>query len=148
MDASTGQLSLKTALPGSAVVGDTYELDFTLSDGRLSEDFTDIVVVTVVPPNNPPVVSDQSASVAENSPAGTTFGSMLTATAGDAGQTVSFEIESSVPAWGVEAIQVSATGQLSVKSDILDFENTTTITLSAYAVDDEPAAPAYTPFTI
>ena len=148
VNSSTGQLSLKTALPGSASVGDTFELDFTLSDGRLSDQFVDIVVVKVVPPNNPPVVSDQSASVAENSPAGTTFGSMLTASAGDAGQTVSFEIESSVPAWGVEAIQVSAAGQLSVKSDILDFENTTTITLSAYAVDNDPAAPAYTPFTI
>ncbi|KAA0161835.1 hypothetical protein FNF31_03620 [Cafeteria roenbergensis] len=148
VDSATGQLTLKTALPGTAKVGDRFPLNFTLSDGFLSQTYADVVEVSVVPQNNPPVVADQAAAVAENSAAGTEFGSILVANAGDEGQTVSFEIESSVPAWGVAAIQVSPAGQLSVKADLLDFENATTIVLAAYAVDDDPAAPAYTPFSI
>jgi cysteine-rich repeat protein len=148
VDPATGQLFLTQTISTSEPTKiDAYSLSVEVSDGVLKSTFSGIRI-DVVPLNNPPIVSNQAASVVENSPVGTSIGAPLTANPGDVGQSVSFEIDRSWPEWGVKGIQVSSSGQLSVKSSILDYENTTTIILRLYAIDNDPAAPASTPFNV
>lgn len=146
--ATTGQLTLKANIPSNEVPrADIYSLTVKVSDGHLESTFSG-VTIDLVPLNRPPVALNQAAVVAENSATGTTFGTKLVASDPDAGQTVKFELDQAWPSWGANAIRVAADGQLSVRDPILDYENASVIILRVYAVDSDPAAPAFTPFNV
>ena len=92
------------------------------------------VLLNTTPRNQPPVIADQTFTVAENSAAGAAVGTVV-ASDPDAGQTLSYRITAGNAA-GAFAID-SGTGQITVaNSAVLDYETTPTFALTVRVTDN------------
>ena len=146
INASTGVLSVSnsTALNFEGIP--SFALVVKVQDngvGNLSSQAS--ITVSVIDINEAPVIVNQSFSLAENSPNGTTVGTIV-ASDPDAGQTKTFSIISGNIS-GAFIINTS-TGILSVANSVaLNFENTPAFTL-AIKVQDNGSGSLSSPATI
>ena len=123
-----------------------YTVQIGVSDsGVPSRGTNNVVEVTVVDVNEPPVVAAQTRTVEENSPAGTPLGAPLVATDFDDGDVLTYAIALSGDDAGGDSPFVidSATGQVSVAdSATLDFETKTAYTYTLSVSDGDSTVTA------
>ena len=140
IDQSDGDLTFKTTpdfeTPGSADNDNVYEVIVTASDRTNSA--TQTITVTVTDVNEPPVIAPQTFSIAENTAAGTTVGTVV-ATDEDAGDNLIFSITSGNLS---DAFAINEnTGVITVAGTI-DHETTPTYTLTVQVSDSDLSANA------
>ena len=150
IDQSTGDLTFKTTpdfeTPGSADNDNVYEVIVTASDRTNSA--TQTITVTVTDVNEPPVIAPQTFSIAENTAAGTTVGTVV-ATDEDAGDNLIFSIISGNTNGNTSnafAINASS-GEITVAGTI-DHETTPTYTLTVQVSDGDLSATAAVPINV
>jgi len=97
--------------------------------GSTASSATQYIDVTVIAVNDPPVVAAQTFSIDENSPNGTTVGTVVASDV-DAGQTLSYGLSGT-------AFAISSSGVITV-ADVnqLDFETTPTFSLTVTVTDN------------
>ena len=132
IDSATGMISVATAPLPTADSDAEFVLDVRVSDSGNPDRTDDAqVTISVGPGNTPPVASDETFTLEENSGDGTVVGS-VTATDADAGQTLSYQLSSGGGAFEID----SESGEITVAdSTQLDFETTTQFTLNIVVTD-------------
>jgi hypothetical protein len=137
VDASTGELTVADAAQLDFETAPSLTLDVQVSDDDGNSDTAAITVdlTDVAEGGAPPVVDDQSFSLAENSANGTVIGS-IAATDPDAGDVLAYAITGGT---GSTAFSVDAsTGELTVADAAqLDFETVPSLTLDVQVSDDD-----------
>ena len=134
INSNSGQLRTSAALDYETK--NTYALTVTASDGSLTDTITVTVIVTdvaEVPSNNPPVFTDGSSTtrtIAENTDAGTSIGSAISATDADDDSLIYSLGGTDAPAFGIN----SNSGQLRTSAE-LDYETKNTYALTVTASD-------------
>ncbi len=127
---ATGALS---GAPANADVGTTAGIVITVADSANATASLPAFSLTVINVNDPPVVDDQTFTIAENSASASSVGTII-ATDVDAGDTRTFTVTGGT---GATAFSVAAdTGQITVaNSALLDFETTPSFTLNVTVAD-------------
>jgi large repetitive protein len=135
INASTGQITVATSAAVNFETNPTFSLTVQVMDnGAPPLSGTATITVNLTDVNEAPVVNPATFTLPENSPNGTTVGT-VTATDPDAGQTKTFSITAGNTG-GAFAINAS-TGQLTVaNSAALDFETTPTFGLTVQVTDN------------
>jgi hypothetical protein len=139
---TTGQIAVATTAALDFETTPKFVLTVRVTDDgkpdgiKLSGEGT--ITVTLNDVNEKPVFLAQTREVKENSPGGTLIGAKLAARDPDAGQTVSFVLESGLDA---DKFVITADGQLKVapSNPVLDFETTPTLTVKVRAIDSAPS---------
>jgi len=122
INAKTGQISIKNGTKLDHETEDVRKLNVTASDsGKPTLTGSGIITVTILDANEPPILDDQTISLAENSAEGALVGSKLAAKDPDEGQTVSYRLSGGAD---MNMFKVSSDGQITVGSNAtLDFES-------------------------
>jgi VCBS repeat-containing protein len=134
INAASGTLSVANTNAVNYLINPEFNLTVTVTDNGspvLSSQAQ--VNIFVTPANTPPVIANQSFSVSENSPAGSSVGQVV-ASDPDPGQSLSYAILSGNTG---NTFAISASGLLSVASPaLLDFENPVSFSLLVQVTDN------------
>ncbi len=139
ISASTGVITVANSILVNSSSNPLYSLIVKVTDNGTGSLFDDAVItINVLPATNlPPVISNQTFSINENSPNGTTVG-IVAASDPNAGQLLSYVILSGNTG-GVFAIN-STTGKLIVtNSSLLNYESIPSYSLTVKVTDNATA---------
>ena len=129
IDGANGQLSKRSNV--ALIVGETYEVTVSASDGSDTARIAVEITATAAPPNNRPVFSEGTSttrSVSRSARAGTAIGQRVAATDADAGDTLTYSLE------GTDAASFDInrlTGQLLTRAGVTLVRTSYTVTVVA-----------------